>query len=81
MNTISYNSLLKVSTITMEAHSAPKICSPFFRKNINNAIEQFDYLRGIPFADSNHGDHDLAINLLIGVKDVTKFFNGCAIKF
>ena len=56
------------------------ISAPICRQNINNAIDQFDYLRGTPFADSNDGDHDLAINLLIGVKDMAKFFNGCAIR-
>ena len=64
----------------MEAYSAPNICDPIYRQDIKGAIEQFQYLEGIQLADCSSGDEELEINLLIGTKDMAKFFNGCAIR-
>ena len=66
--------------VTMEAHSTPNICTPICQQNINGAIEQFDYLQGIPLADCSSGEDNLEINLLIGAKDMAKFFDGLAIR-
>lgn len=64
------------SSTKMEAYVVPEICAPINSQEINRAIHYYPHLKEIKLADSNHGNGEMEIDLLIGADYTWSFFSG-----
>ena len=73
---VSLGNINKLSSREIEVFVVPTICSPIESQEINTAKNQFAHLQDIELADSNHGNEELQIDLLIGANFMWSFFTG-----
>ncbi|XP_044164876.1 uncharacterized protein LOC122948842 [Acropora millepora] len=73
---VSVGNINKLSSREIEVFVVPTICSPIGSQQINTAQNQFAHLQDIELADSNHGNEELQIDLLIGADFMWSFFTG-----
>ena len=73
---VSVGNINKLSSREIEVFVVPTICSPIGSQEINTAKNQFAHLQDIELADSNHGNEELQIDLLIGADFMWSFFTG-----
>jgi hypothetical protein len=57
----------------MEAYVVPDICAPISNQEIDRAKRCYAHLKKIDLADSNHGNEEMEIQLLIGVDYIGPF--------
>ena len=60
----------------MEAYVVPDICAPISNQEIDRAKRCYAHLKKIDLADSNHGNEEMEIQLLIRVDYMWSFFTG-----
>ena len=71
---VSVGNINKLSSREIKVLVVPTICSPIRSQEINTAKNQFAHLQDIELADSNHGNEELQIDLLIGADFMWSFF-------
>jgi hypothetical protein len=60
----------------MEAYVVTDICAPISNQEIDRAKRCYAHLKKIDLADSNHGNEEMEIQLLIGADYMWSFFTG-----
>ena len=63
-------------TTRMEAYVVSDICAPISNQQIDRAKRCYAHLKKIDLADSNHGNEEMEIQLLIGADYMWSFFTG-----